>query len=430
VAALRARRVDGLAGELALTLDDGRACPVCGSHEHPVPAPVNPDHVSAELIEEREQQLSAQREQLESFRTTVAVLSASVPDTNETATPAVATRTAMLDALQGDLDTLTGINAQIDDMRTQRAAAESTRDDLFARITTDRRRIAVARGEFASVADRVAALRLTRTALLDFREALAILAQADAQLAEVVGEGSSIAGNETDIDAAKAARDEASAAARRATAASTAAVRVLQVVTDLCAQLDVAQARHDWVIQESAATIRLAQALTGSGGQSLSAYVVQRAIDEVVEAANARLVAMLGGHFRLVTTGERTGSRRTGLGLGLKVRDLRTDTERRTTTLSGGETFCASLALALGLADSVRAHAGGIEIGMLFIDEGFGALDVERLGDVMAELLRLRADGRSVGVISHVTEMKRAIYDRVDVLPAASGSTLSVRWMN
>ena len=198
---------------------------------------------------------------------------------------------------------------------------------------------------------------------------------------------------------------------------------------DLCEKVDAAQSEHERVIRDSAATIRLAQALTGSGGQSLSAYVVQRAFDEVVEAANARLAAMLGGHFRLVTTQERTGARRTGLGLGLKVRDLRTDTERRTTTLSGGESFCASLALALGLADSVRAHAGGVEIGMLFIDEGFGALDIERLGDVMAELLRLRADGRTVGVISHVTEMKRAIPERVEVLPAASGSALSVRWM-
>jgi exonuclease SbcC len=66
---------------------------------------------------------------------------------------------------------------------------------------------------------------------------------------------------------------------------------------------------------------------------------------------------------------------------------------------------------------------------MLFIDEGFGALDVERLGDVMSELLRLRADGRSVGVISHVTEMKRAIPERIDVTPGPAGSTLAVRWM-
>jgi exonuclease SbcC len=217
--------------------------------------------------------------------------------------------------------------------------------------------------------------------------------------------------------------------ARRATAASASAARLLQIVGDLCANIDTAQSEHENVVRDSAATIRLAQALTGARGQSLSAYVVQRAFDEVIEAANTRLEAMLGGHFRLVSTQERTGARRTGLGLGLKVRDLRTDTERRTTTLSGGESFCASLALALGLADSVRAHAGGVEIGMLFIDEGFGALDVERLGDVMAELLRLRADGRTVGVISHVTEMKRAIPERVDVLPAASGSTLSVRWM-
>jgi exonuclease SbcC len=265
---------------------------------------------------------------------------------------------------------------------------------------------------------------------VSLREARALRDQARTQLDAVVADESIPLHDEAELALAESARDEASAAARRATAMSSAASRLLSTVTDLCAQVDAAQAAYESVVRESAATIRLAQALTGANGQSLSAYVVQRAFDEVVEAANARLAAMLGGHFRLITTQERTGSRRTGLGLGLKVRDLRTDTERRTTTLSGGESFCASLSLALGLADSVRAHAGGVEIGMLFIDEGFGALDAERLGDVMAELLRLRADGRTVGVISHVTEMKRAIPERVDVVPGPSGSTLSVRWMS
>ena len=152
--------------------------------------------------------------------------------------------------------------------------------------------------------------------------------------------------------------------------------------------------------------------------------------DEVIEAANARLSGMLEGRFALVDTEQAQGRERI-LGLGLAISDRFTDSVRRADTLSGGETFCAALALALGLADTVRAHAGGIDIGMLFVDEGFGSLDPDRLDDVMAELTRLRADGRTVGVISHVSEMKRSILERISVRPLdpGSGSTLSVSWM-
>lgn len=429
VGALRAARVLGLAGELARGLTPAAACPVCGSLEHPTPAPVHPDHVSADELAEQEDALDVQRGQLEALRTSVAVVEVSLPIGAPDADPMRAPRETMLDALQSDIRALSEIGAKLAEVRAQRAGVESSLRDLEVRINADRSLIEVARGVHASVDELSSAQRARRDSLVDLREARALVELAKAQFESLAGESTSPAHDENVLAAARVASDEASTAARRASAVSTAAVRLLEVVSSLCANVDSAQAQHDRVVRESAATIRLAQALTGSGGQSLSAYVVQRAFDEVVEAANVRLASMLGGHFRLVTTGERTGTRRTGLGLGLKVRDLRTDTERRTTTLSGGESFCASLALALGLADSVRAHAGGVEIGMLFIDEGFGALDVERLGDVMAELLRLRADGRSVGVISHVTEMKRAIPERVDVVPSAAGSTLSVRWM-
>lgn len=429
VSEMRAVRVAGLSGELALALVDGAACPVCGALEHPSPAPVHPDHVSAETVEDQETSLEAQREQLQKLSTSVAVMTSSVPDGVPVAEPSPASSATMLDALQEELDSLAGIGLRIEESRSQRAVAQSLHDELVSRIKADRARVEASRGEYPSVGDRADAIRAQRDSLIDLREARALQEQARQQLESLAGDEAAPPHGATELATAHTVRDEANAAARRATAVSTSAARLLQVVGDLCANVDKAQCEYERVVRDSAATIRLAQALTGAKGQSLSAYVVQRAFDEVVEAANTRLAAMLGGHFRLVTTQERTGSRRTGLGLGLKVRDLRTDTERRTTTLSGGESFCASLALALGLADSVRAHAGGVEIGMLFIDEGFGALDVERLGDVMAELLRLRADGRTVGVISHVTEMKRAIPERVDVLPAASGSSLSVRWM-
>lgn len=429
VGALRLARASGLAGELAHGLADGEACPVCGSVEHPSPAPMNPDSVSADHVTEQEQLLDSQREQLEALRTSVAVITATVPAEVPVGEPARASRQALLEALEGDIRALEGISVRLEEMRTQRAEAVSSLRDLETRIESDRARIASARGDHASIADLVHAHRERRDRLVELREARAIQRQARDQVESlVVDEGGPVHEN-GELAMARDAREASGAAARRAASVSSSAARLLDVVSALCAGVDAAQLAHDDVARNSASTIRIAQALNGSGGQSLSAYVVQRAFDEVIEAANVRLASMLGGHFRLVTTHERTGSRRTGLGLGLKVRDLRTDTERRTTTLSGGESFCASLALALGLADSVRAHAGGVEIGMLFIDEGFGALDVERLGDVMSELLRLKSDGRSVGVISHVTEMKRAIPERVDVVPAPGGSTLSVRWM-
>ncbi|MGI9137278.1 MAG: AAA family ATPase [Candidatus Nanopelagicales bacterium] len=429
VSELRTARIRGLSGEIALDLADGHPCPVCGSLEHPEPAVLHPDHVSVALVEEGEAELATTRAQLDSLRTRVAVIEVSIPTIEVTAEPAHESRASMIEALELDIEVLAGIGARIDEFRSQITSAESSLCDLEARIAVDLKTVMHARGEYDSVARRAEAARARREALIELREARALQEQARVQLESLIEGSVERSPDEAELATARLAREEAGAAARHAASASTAAARLLGVVGTLCSKVDAAQEAYETVVRDSAATIRLAQALTGTGGQSLSAYVVQRAFDEVVEAANARLSAMLGGHFRLVTTQERTGTRRTGLGLGLKVRDLRTDTERRTSTLSGGESFCASLALALGLADSVRAHAGGVEIGMLFIDEGFGALDAERLGDVMAELLRLRADGRTVGVISHVSEMKRAIPERVDVMPGAAGSTLSVRWM-
>ncbi len=429
VGELRTARSLGLSGELALGLAEGTPCPVCGSTAHPSPAAVHPDHVSAEVIEQQAEILDSQRAELEALRTRVAVIESAMPETATVGEVVRESRVSMLDALQADIEAMAGMGVRIEEVRTEIAGADSTHADLVSRIEADQARVVIARGEYSSVVEKSAVTRARRDGLVGLREALALCIQAQSHVSSLAAGTNDVIFDQTELAAAQLAREKASAAARRATAVSTAAAKLLEVVTDLCASLDEAQSAHESIVRDSAAIIRLAQALNGTGSQSLSAYVVQRAFDEVVEAANVRLSSMLGGHFRLVTTQERTGGRRTDLGLGLKVRDLRTDSERRTTTLSGGESFCASLALALGLADSVRAHAGGVEIGMLFIDEGFGALDVERLGDVMAELLRLRADGRSVGVISHVTEMKRAIPERIDVVPSASGSTLHVRWM-
>ena len=112
----------------------------------------------------------------------------------------------------------------------------------------------------------------------------------------------------------------------------------------------------------------------------------------------------------------------------MRVIDHRTAQPRDPRTLSGGETFYVSLCLALGMADVVTAEAGGIDLGTLFVDEGFGSLDPHTLDAVLAELGRLRAGGRVVGVVSHVEALKQSIADRIEIRPTPQGpSTLTVR---
>lgn len=159
---------------------------------------------------------------------------------------------------------------------------------------------------------------------------------------------------------------------------------------------------------------------------TLPIWVLLRRFEEVVDLANIRLDAMSGGRYELRRTDEGEGrSRRQGLGL-VVVDHHSNDTTRDPRTLSGGETFMAALALALGLADAVTAEAGGVELNTLFVDEGFGSLDEEALEAVLSQLSSLRAGGRSVGIVSHVAELKQRITERISVQRDGDGtSTLS-----
>jgi exonuclease SbcC len=157
----------------------------------------------------------------------------------------------------------------------------------------------------------------------------------------------------------------------------------------------------------------------------LSAYVLAYRLSQVVDAANARLAGMSDRRYSLEHVGRR-GAGETRGGLSLVVRDDWSGESRDPATLSGGETFVVSLALALGLADVVAHEAGGADLQTLFVDEGFGALDAETLDDVLDILDTLRENGRAVGVVSHVAEMRDRIPVQLVVSKARSGSTLRV----
>ncbi|MDL5200215.1 SMC family ATPase [Streptomyces sp. ALI-76-A] len=157
----------------------------------------------------------------------------------------------------------------------------------------------------------------------------------------------------------------------------------------------------------------------------LESYVLAARLEQVAAAATLRLQRMSSGRYTLVHSDGRTGRGRSGLGL--HVVDAWTGRERDTATLSGGETFFASLALALGLADVVTDEAGGVRLDTLFIDEGFGSLDDQTLDEVLDVLDSLRERDRSVGIVSHVPDLRRRIHAQLEVVKGRSGSVLRQR---
>ena len=150
-------------------------------------------------------------------------------------------------------------------------------------------------------------------------------------------------------------------------------------------------------------------------------YVLRSILSDVIEAANARLIVMSRGRYRLIH-GE-GGHKNKWWGLEIDVFDEYTGLPRVSRTLSGGETFLASLALALGLSDVIQHYAGGMHLDMIFIDEGFGSLDSETLDVAIRALLEVQQEGgRLVGIISHVEELRARIPVHLEVTRTANGS--------
>ncbi|GGW60579.1 AAA family ATPase [Vreelandella hamiltonii] len=159
---------------------------------------------------------------------------------------------------------------------------------------------------------------------------------------------------------------------------------------------------------------------------SLQRFVLGVLLDDVLIQASARLVRMSRGRYQLVRREDPSKGNKAS-GLELDVADTYTGKNRPVATLSGGESFMAALALALGLSDVVQAYAGGIQLDTLFIDEGFGSLDQDALDQAIAMLSELQMSGRMIGIISHVSELKEQMPIRIDVLPSRQGSTVVVK---
>ncbi|MEU8651800.1 SMC family ATPase [Streptomyces sp. NPDC048737] len=233
-----------------------------------------------------------------------------------------------------------------------------------------------------------------------------------------------------DLTAAEQEAGRAAERLRRAASAQDAAARRCAELDGLSARAADAVRRLAPLREEYERVARLAGLTAGTSADNerkmrLEAYVLAARLEQVAAAATVRLQRMSSGRYTLVHSDDRAGRGRSGLGL--HVVDAWTGRERDTATLSGGETFFASLALALGLADVVTDEAGGVRLDTLFIDEGFGSLDDQTLDEVLDVLDSLRERDRSVGIVSHVADLRRRVHAQLEIVKGRSGSVVRQR---
>ena len=492
------------ASAIARELEDEVPCPVCGSPDHPCPAPPLDGEITREQVADLDRARDRAEDALRDARSTHQDMVRRIAQLNEAAAGPTALLETQRDQAAVEVAALDALKPRIASLEEDLAQVREQLDGITDELTRARERAASLASQLA---ERRSSLAHTQRHVEGERQGFPSLEARAAHLDQRAQRAASTIGACSDWDGARRAHDEAlrslaralesqelasdtwerllltrdevdaletrinehekelyatrealesdrlvraaacpepdiaalADASQRAGDASAEATRRAGRLEQHCAQLDAARESLGASLaaladaREQAGPIRrLADIASASGPENLvstplSAWVLIARLEEVLASANPRLAAISSGRYELVAVpDDGTTSRKSGLGLA--VIDHDTDSVRSPRTLSGGETFYTSLALALGLADVVSAEAGGVELRTMFIDEGFGSLDSHTLSLVMAQLQALRCAGRTVGVISHVEEMATQIADQIQVRPLGEhGSTLRVR---
>lgn len=508
---LREERLSNAAAELAAQLLPGVPCPVCGSAEHPVPAPAAD---SALTVAEAEQaaQLACEaaeatfaglERELSDAQQEVAVLAAqgghhAPEDAGREAALArkraaearrAAEELAASRARHAKLETeMTGLEEAQTAAASRIAQTESTITEVAEQARSLEQAIGQLRAGHPDLAGRIAALGATTAVLERAEAARTTLEQSQARAVDAreqllgalpgAGFDSAEEARAVLLSSAEAAGLEAAVRAGQDEAARLQELFTSAELVLAAAELETEGPLEETVLEqlqgEAAAAERsareaalgaglaeksrrtlgrtatdfarlmaagreprqraalldaVAEAARGGGENnyrmSLNSYVLAARLEQVAVAASERLIGMSDGRYTLQHT-DAKAARGAKSGLGLEVVDEWTGQRRDTATLSGGESFMASLALALGLADVVQQESGGVDIETLFVDEGFGSLDEQALEQVMDALEGLRDGGRVVGLVSHVAEMKQRIGAQLQVVKHRNGSTLHI----
>ena len=462
------------AGILSEKLTDGEPCPVCGSTIHPSPAKKSPGApteaelkssktscekayqkaVSAsseagsingaarsqqEIVESGISQLLSGckiGEAYEKSKQTVARLKAEEKAVNSAIAAEqknierkqkldliLPQKEQQLETLQADIAAL---GRQTASMQAQQEALRRQTDELFASLTFESR--AAAEQQLKLLADKKSAyltsLQTAETNLTECKRSTDELSGKIDTLRSQLKEGdgseyAALAADKQQLSDMRADLLKQQKLLHSRISSNSAALHNIRAQAEILSQHE---ARFSWL---SALSSTAAGGISGKDKLSLETYVQRTYFDRIIARANTRLMEMTSGQYELIRR-QKADNNQSQSGLDLNVIDHYNDTQRSVNTLSGGESFKASLSLALGLADEIQSSAGGIRLDSMFIDEGFGSLDDDSLSQAVRVLQGLTEGNRLIGIISHVAELKSKIDRQIIITKQKSGGS-SVR---
>lgn len=452
---LRGRQISRSAARLASTLEEGKPCPVCGAIHHPKPATSTVEIPTDAQIKATESKFRALTEEKNLAEKNLAGLKSKLEtkekDLSNDATIMTVTATKVeVEKISADVKNLERCRVRI--KNGEKKIADT--DQQLATAQIEDKKISGAeknlRGIFENMLKEFDAKYLSNPELLDaeilstqkklnelnaaFQAAQENFNRLEKNLAAQKSTVESAKKNKTeiaaqvegktspDISALKKNLDDTRAAHNSAIEAKTKLSTQIERLKNISEKISSVNKDLNFADKNFLMWKTLSDAASGKTSKiSFQRYYLATMFKEVIEEANNRLEKMSGGRYRFQNKEGVTDKRYAG-GLDLEILDDYTGTARAVETLSGGESFLASLSLALGLAAVVQNNSGGIQLDTIFIDEGFGTLDTETLDFAMKALIELQKGGRLVGIISHVEEVKNLMPVRLDVFKTKTGS--------
>lgn len=457
--------IESITGILASELNDGEPCPVCGATEHPKPALLHSDAPTAEAVEAAKTEMDAANNALTELTKDVSALQSKITENGETiiaeANTLGMTETSVLeisagfgafnDKLKAELATgqksledmqnvlkrVDNVKKELDELAGRKEEAEKKNIAALALEASAGEKAeglakqvkdAASELSYKTVAEAERFIDAARLEIASIEKALddATKArnEADNDLVAASGAKENLLTRTADFDEKKYEEakvrkeeyDKAHAAAMAAVNALTTRINInkeiIENVEELKSLLADAEKKYMWLNELSKS---LSGSLSKSDAEKLSfeTFVLTRYFDMVLAKANVRLLNMTSNQYEMVRNTDGTERGKTGLEIAIK--DHYSGDTRPVKTLSGGESFLASLSLALGMSDTIQENAGGVSIDAMFIDEGFGSLDPEVLEKAISALSNMAASNCLVGIISHVDALQEAIPRRINV---------------
>ncbi len=448
--------MEGQAFVLAEKLTDGQPCPVCGSLSHPAPAAAGEDRITEKDVKDAERQMHLSDDAEKKIRREAEAYQAKeLAAAKESADKAMTVLSELEKNLPAAYRDSLALEKEIKDLETRISSFEKSLEQaeekrknaetIYQALKEQKELLEKQAGEFLKVSEeknRILKIKVAEAGFTDWFECSRYMKEVPqleayendlkiydqsvhAEEEKIKGEKEKTAGktkpdmndwNEKRMKLLENMKQFAAEKAEKETELKKQKETLKKLYQLKETQKEISEkyslVAHLWEIAQGKET-----------GINLERFVLGALLDAVTEKANLRLMEMSGNRYELLRKrGERSDGRKKA-GLDLEVFDGNTGRARPAATLSGGETFLASLSLALGLADVVQEYAGGVHLDAMFIDEGFGSLDSESLDLAMKTLQELKGQNRLIGLISHVGGLEERIPAKLRVTKTQTGST-------